>query len=361
MKTDSEFACDMVKVTRVEKHPNADRLELVHFTFDGEHEYPGAVVCGKGDFSPAESVVYISPDSTVPLSHPKFAFLTARLDAKGKARYRIRSARIRGVYSPGLIVAADRPEELGFSFAEELDVKPYETAQEVERHSTSVHFKAGYKLTCPYPVYSVDSLKKVPWLFEEGERVSVTEKIHGTNFRFGTDNGRFFYGSHRMVLSDTRGLFRRIWDFFMGRRIYLPGGVNVWKKAVEQYELEEVCRNWDGLIFYGELFGPGVQDLNYSQAGLSLRIFDIWSTTDGRYLTVSERNLVISSCQLWTPISKPVPKLYEGPYSFDMIRRLAEEQSVFGGIREGVVVESLEGQRRKGKWVSEQYHLRSTK
>lgn len=356
MANDSEFTCDVVEVTRVEKHPGADRLELVYFTLDGENEYPHGLISSKGDFLPGMPAVYISPDSSVPLTG-RFEFLKKRLDAPGKDRYRIRSARIRGVYSPGLLMPILDKCKLGQSLAKEWDVKPYDAPPEIEVCHGVKPVKKYRPLPDPHPVYSVDSLKKVR-LFEEGQAVVVTEKLHGMNFRFGSVDGKFFYGTHRTAQTDSRGRFRRVWDFLMGRHFNKPlKAPNIYSRTVEKYELEEVCSNLaDGYIFYGEIFGRGAQDLTYGLSSLELRIFDVWKVSGQRWLSWDERFALLPRMAAFG--MRHVPLLYVGPYSLDLVKRLAEQESSLSGIREGVVVESQTGARKKGKWVSEQYHMR---
>lgn len=108
MSNDSEFICSVVLVTATELHPGADKLELVTISLDGENQYPSKIVNSKGGLKPGDTAVYIGPDSVVPLGDTTapspFAFLRDRLDAQGKTHYRIRSARIRGIYSAGLLI-----------------------------------------------------------------------------------------------------------------------------------------------------------------------------------------------------------------------------------------------------------------
>jgi RNA ligase (TIGR02306 family) len=372
MADDSEFMCCVVRVADVCPHPGADRLELASFTVDGKTTFPYQLVVGRNEFEVGDYGVYISPDSVVPISGP-FAFLSSRLDAKGKERYRIRSAKLRGVFSPGLLVPAgpgvgDR--DLGKDVSEQLGVAKWEPVENGIDGDELTLNPSGKKLLPPidpYPIYSVTALKKCSWLFEEGEDVVVTEKIHGTNFRFGYGGrDKFYYGTHRTPLVDVRSWWQKLADWTKGKRRRInhrPGFGNPWSEAVEKFELEDVCRFYPDFVFYGELFGTTstgrkIQDLTYGVGGLGLMIFDIWHAGEQRWLAAAERYGDVKTCLNKLGLAY-VATLHRGPYSADLIKRLAEEDSVYGGIREGVIIESTAGLRRKAKWVSERYHLRA--
>jgi RNA ligase (TIGR02306 family) len=249
--------------------------------------------------------------------------------------------------SGDLSCGADVSEALGVT---NYDAEPQSTRAHGDGKLSSVRAKDIY------PVYGVSSLKKCPYLFREGEQVVITEKIHGTNFRFGYGGKRrFYYGTHRTNLQDCRSWFTRLRDFLLRRSVVNsnPGFGNPWSRAVEQYDLESKCKDAREYIFYGEIFGPGIQaGFDYSFTEPDIRIFDVYNPKTGEWLDYYERYGLVCSIGLL-----PVPSLYSGEFSLQRVKQLAEEASWFdGGLREGVVVESL-AEQKKGKWVSEAYHL----
>lgn len=362
MSTDSEFICDVVQITAIEPHPGADQLDLVTISLDGKTPFPSKIVNAKGGLTVGEYAVYVGPDSIVPLTETgPFAFLRERLDAKGKSHYRVRSVRIRGVYSPGLLIRLPCVALLGDSLAGALEVTNYAPTE----HSSGITTSVGVqKLRAKdlYPVYSVTSLKKCPYTFTDGDIVCITEKIHGTNFRFGYGGKRrFYYGTHRTNLSDNRGMFTRLWHWLRRRGSWVnnnPYHGNVWADIVTTHNLVKECKDAREYIFYGEIYGSGIQkNFDYNRSRPDFAIFDVYDPNTKMYLTRSQRDSICAS--LGFPI---VPELYVGEYSFDKVKELAEKDSTFGGIREGVVVESLSRPRAvsaqdKAKWVSEKYHL----
>jgi len=96
---DREYAIDpnivVVKIIRLEQHPNADRLRLATVT-DGETEV--RVVCGAPNISEGDVVPYSPPGANV-------------YDENGKL-FTLSVAKIRGVESPGML---NSPRELGVS------------------------------------------------------------------------------------------------------------------------------------------------------------------------------------------------------------------------------------------------------
>jgi len=352
-KTDTEFTAEIVRLTQILAHPNADKLEIARFELKGIGETTYEVVVGKGEFRPGDLAAYFSVDCILPVTHQSFSFLTSRLDCQGKTHYRLRAARLRGAFSQGLLVPAPSGSEWGAPVAEQYGVTYHQTAI-AETGPTAPTAKPRPQ---PFPVYGVDSLKKVPRLFEEGERVVATEKIHGTNFRFGWVRRRFLgipigwkfvVGSHRVIKGDrAKGFY----------------GEDIWVQAADRMKLAEKTRDYRGYTFYGELYGytysgQKIQDLTYGrkpEEGPGLAVFDV-RTPKGEWMPYDARLWALADCELeWVPTvavgangTEVHPEALSNGPSF-----LSPKQ-----IREGVVIESLEGPRRKAKYVGEGYLMR---
>ncbi len=95
------------KVTRVEKHPNADRLRVIALT-DGQREiYP--VVCGAMNFD---------VNAIVPLALPG-ANIPKNIHSEEHESFTLGTAKIRGVESHGMICA-----EFELGLTDEIGDKP---------------------------------------------------------------------------------------------------------------------------------------------------------------------------------------------------------------------------------------------
>jgi RNA ligase (TIGR02306 family) len=375
MSTDTEHICEVVRVTGTSPHPGADRLELATFeTKDGPSAYQ--VITGKGNLKPGDLAVYIGVDCVVPKGNAAFDFLFERLDGKGKDKFRVKAARIRGMYSEGLLMPPD-------DFGKSLSVWPGAFGHDCGEALGITYYVAPVKGTAfpvagvpgtpkdaswggVFPVYTVDSLRKVPFLFEQDETVVFTEKIHGTNFRAGYVKGKFLLGSHRTIKTDVRPWWRKLWARIRGETAKGEGyyGEDLWAAAAKEYSLEEKLRGFaPGVVVYGEIFGltkggAKVQDLTYGGPTLGLRLFDAYDTKAKEWLSFDR--LVTLCGVLGVPM---VPVLLTGRYSLDITKQVAEGVTHVGldtkQIREGVVVRCLEGgPKRRGKWVSEAYHMR---
>lgn len=322
----SAFAVPVVRLGPVIRHPNADTLSLT--------EVRGCpVVLRTGSFTEGDLAVYVPVDAVVDTTVPALAFLAV----EGKASVRIRAKRLRGVFSMGLLVAPPDGAAEGDDLAELLRIAKWEEPEPVSM--------AGEQAKAPallVPTYELEAWRHYgPTLFDAGEEVVVTEKLHGTNARFVIDAaGNLHVGSHRTWM--------------------LVDGTTVWARVAEQYGLREKLGRHACLVFFGEVYGSGVQDMTYGHAGgrLSLAFFDVFDPRTGDYLSHAAAEALLDGLALPT-----VPVLYRGPLDVAMLTRLAEEDSVFGGIREGVVVRPVVERvsmavRCTLKVVSERYLLR---
>lgn len=380
MGSDTEFACEVVKITCVEKHPGADRLELAKFSMLGSGFAAYTVVVGIGEFKPGDLAIYLSVDCEVPHAMAPWLAGKAKLH---NGKYRLRAARLRGVYSEGLLIPLSADQ--AFAYGQQVDKLFGVTYYNPEVNNKNQGPTAPGTATGPktaskrkraieqlVPEYSVESLRKVPWLFRTDEPVIVTEKIHGTNFRFGwVKVGRSYewmVGSHRTIKSEHRSWFEKLRDWL--RRTGKPRGYypsDLWSEVAVGESLAARCADFKGFVFYGEIYGtmdndahtPIQKGFDYNNTVLGVRLFDLYDTESASQLDrwQSYHSLLEAAAKIELPT---VPEVWRGPYNLEVIKQLSSGKTIAGlgaHIREGVVVESLIGPRRKGKWVSEEYRL----
>ena len=159
----SEFEVKTYPVT-IEKHPDADRLELACIG-----DYYSIVL--KGQFQTGDICAYIPEASVVPAS------LIAKMGLEGKlagpAHNRVKAIKLRGILSQGLVYPMpDHPQ--GMDVADILGITKWEPPIPTNM-SGQVEHRLGHTLKFP-----VENIKKYPEMFQEGEDVIITEKIHGT-------------------------------------------------------------------------------------------------------------------------------------------------------------------------------------
>lgn len=155
-------------------------------------------------------------------------------------------------------------------------------------------------------------------LFQEGEQVFITEKLHGSLARCSCIDGRLYCGS------------RTEWK--------RPDDRNLWWRALANTpSLEAFCRAHPGYVVYGEVYGD-VQSFRYGckKGQVRFAAFDLLTPDDRQWVAGGEFRQIVGDADV--PL---VPLLYVGPYSFDKACELAEGPSLIvgaGHIREGCVV-----------------------
>ncbi|MFF5937532.1 RNA ligase (ATP) [Streptomyces sp. NPDC012508] len=310
----------------VHAHPNADALELAQV---GLYR----AVVAKGAYRSGDVAVYIPEQAVLPTALVDELGLTGRL--AGKASDRVKAVRLRGELSQGIVC---RPKALadvdlaaaaaeGTDFADLLGITkwvppiPPTMSGDVEVAPDLL------------PWVDIENLQRYPDIFEPGEPVVLTEKLHGTAclVTYSAEDGRVQvsskgFGAKGLALQeDPRNLY---W-----RAVHGHGVPAVAARLAARLGARRV-----GL--FAEVYGAGVQDLGYGanargeQVGYA--VFDVSAEIDGqvRWLDPAE---VLEPGELTL-----VPRLYAGPYDLDVVVGLASGRETVSGrelhLREGVVI-----------------------
>ena len=181
------------------------------------------------------------------------------------------------------------------------------------------------------PIYDVENFKHYQDVFVPaydtpegtvpGERVVVTEKIHGSNgrFLFQPDllgGGRMYAGS------------RKLWK--------KAGSTNIWRKILETNpDIMRWCVANPNYTLYGEAVPTqGGFEYGHKKEEPHLYVFDI-RTPDGHWVTYTDARQMTGGYDIeWAPL------LYHGPYDLEKILPLVDGKTKTGAnhIREGVVI-----------------------
>lgn len=393
----TEFTNQVVRVGKIEKHPNADTLGVVK-VFDSYD-----CVVKLGSVNEGDLVGYICLQADLDTSLPEFSFLLPKSRANG--RYRLRAMKIRSVFSQGLLVPLPAGCKLkeGDSIDELFRIEKYLPPSEREKPKTyhSAHKKARISDTWPQekqywyqallsislsnillgflkfpiwmsivlpviivpaityarikylrynsrkpsiPYFDLHALNRLPLdVFTEGEEVSVSEKLHGSWSGFIWTGNKFFMKSRTVFRGTGQRPDTTQWGFSFD---------DVWKLVAVKYRLEEKLKNHPMMCVMGEIIGPKIQkgfDYGYVNAGTSDAIvptanqygfaaFDVLNVATRKYLDTDE---FLSFCkQLDIPT---VPVVYRGPWN-EKLKELCEGKSTYPGakhIREGIVIRPL--------------------
>ncbi|MEK7276299.1 MAG: RNA ligase (ATP) [Chloroflexota bacterium] len=322
-------------IEKVSPHPNADRLEIAQIL-------GWQVVVPKGQHFAGQKVVYFPPDSVLP-SEVSDRFGVTQYLSKG----RVRCARLRGEPSFGFAVLPDNPDwEVGENVAAHYGAVKYEPPLRPGAGDAEQSHPLFVRYT------DVENLRNFPDVFQPGEAVIVTEKIHGTNGRIGIVEGEWMAGS--MAVRRKRPA-----DEEMRRSTYWFPHTLPEVRAL----MEHAAESHRQTILYGEIYGSSIQSFHY---GLKNRIgfaaFDL--LVDGHYLDWPDFAALCSRFGVPT-----VPALYDGPYSLDAVRQHAAGQTTLDDthIREGIVVKPARERTdpRLGrvalKYLSDEYLLDTKK
>ncbi|MFE0649556.1 RNA ligase (ATP) [Streptomyces sp. NPDC059534] len=314
------------EVLTVHPHPNADALELAQV---GLYR----AVVAKGAYRTGEAAVYIPEQAVLPAPLVDELGLTGRL--AGSNADRVKAVRLRGELSQGIVCrpGALAGVDLGRAAADGTDFA--ETLGIVKWVPPIPPTMSGDVEIAPdlLPWVDIENLQRYPDLFEPGEPVVLTEKLHGTAclLTYGAGDGRVQvsskgFGAKGLALQeDPRNLY---W-----RAVHGHGLADVAARLAERLGARRV-----GL--FGEVYGAGVQDLAYGADARSetvgYALFDVSAEIDGqvRWLDPAE---------VLEPGEVPVvPRLYSGPYDLDTVLAYASGRETVSGrethLREGVVI-----------------------
>lgn len=372
----------VVRIAEIKPHPNADRLELIPIL-------GYQVVSGKGQFKIGDLAVYITPDSVVP-EESVYKFLWEK-DGGGNVRppfdgpvpekyRRVTVKKLRKEYSEGLLLPladvglpAGTPE--GDDVAEKLGVTHWNPPEPDEVQSGRsvkqskiwprslkgwmyfLSYWLSFGLCDPWgdlgganekapentpPIYDVENFKNFSDIFQPGEEVWITEKIHGSNFRAVFIGGKFYVGS------------RKLWK--------KAKSSNIWRRAAEKNpDIERWCRDNPGRVLYGEVV-PTQKGFDYgATAGEPLVfMFDV-RKTDGTWFPKPEGDSMLDGYDI-----DSVPLLYRAQFHSDVVR-YADGEAQTGGkhIREGCVICTVPDRythagRAQLKVISQAYYEKST-
>lgn len=354
----------VVVIDEIIPHPNADRLEIARIS-------GWECVVTKGRFHKGQMCVYVPVDSILPWELEQKIFPPGSKIKLNKSR--IKSIKIRGYLSQGLLLT---PEELnlqnyfeGQDLMEELGIKKYEPLissipVQLQPKTAKRHKNKNF--------HEYTDLQNFKWynrMFQPGEMVVVTEKLHGTNFRAGwVKRDKINWFTRILIWLKLASEYQFCWG---SRRVQIQGKLfykgyyseDVYTKMVKQYNLKKIIPK--GYVIYGEIVGDKIQK-NYTYGcgpgEHQLYVFDVMK--DGKYIDFYEFD-VFTAFYL-EPNLTSVPVLYYGPWYKDLEVYYRDGDSYIGNqkVREGIVIKpTIETEcsigRKILKCISPAYYLKN--
>lgn len=273
---------------------------------------------------------------------------------------RVRTIRLKGAISECIFIPLPSPcpYNEGKDMMKEFNIFKYEPPVRIfldkggrkHKYKDNPHFHVYYK----FP-----NQKNVPNMFKDGDNVVISRKLHGTNARYGWvkktkislwDKVRMWFGKQYLDK-----------EFVVGSHNVQKGSdsngfydTNVWQEVADKYKVKE--KLWDivkdmdkdefgdGVIIYGEIYGPGIQgsQYHYNQKQHELALFDI--EINNKYL--GHDAFMCISHMLNLPV---VEILHDGPWTKEVQDSFVLNQFIEGTKtpHEGVVVKCVTGDRHR--------------
>lgn len=361
----STFEVKVIRINEVYDHPNADRLSIVKI---GGYNCISAKVEVNGELThryvPGDLAVYIPEGAVLPewlLKHLGFWNEDANKGTlNGSNGDRIKAVKLRGILSEGVLFGpvktagadkylhtpglpvGDEEEDNGYiivnegdELAEELGIVKYEPPVPIHM-SGQIYGLHGKTIK-----YDIENYKKYPDVFQDGEEVIASEKLHGTFCGIGywpnLNNYELSpreFGGNFFVFSKGLGAQGLVFKNNEANKnnIY----VRTLNRLLANTNLSSLGNKTHPVFVLGEIFGPGIQDLHYGQKEPTFRVFDI--STDYQFLNDVELGAWVEELGLTR-----VPVMYRGPFSTEKMEELKEGKSTFDNkqIREGIVIKPV--------------------
>jgi len=401
----SDFKCEVVKIDAVDHHPNADRLSIVKIggfdcisakLEDGSHRYQAG-----------DHVVYIPEAALLPewLLQKMGFWKDGKGTLSGSKGNRVKAIRLRGVFSQGILypvhesmtgngqkmvanceneIPCSYPVSLGDNVAEYLNITKYEPEIPVQMRGQLGNL-FGYTKS-----YDIENFQKYNKVFSDDVEVVMTEKLHGTLCQIGIISDLPREQAEKSFLNNDVSPINNYGNsavaYVTSKGLAKQGLVqkNVDSNKDNLY-VKTFCRFYEPLILHkiadymfessknfrlyilGEIYGAGVQDLNYGLKTQEFRVFDVYvkdlDIGTERYLSWTE---LVLFCQRFG--LDQVKALYVGKFSKDIADslRTGNTETGEGHIREGIVIKptieqdyrGLPDNRLQVKYINPDYLLR---
>jgi RNA ligase (TIGR02306 family) len=296
------------------------------------------VVIRKGEYKVGDTAVYFEIDSWVP--HELAPFLSSGKEPReynGVKGERLRTVKLRGQVSQGLLLPLDclgsisNDASVGEDVSHILNIQKWEPPIPAQLQGT---MKGNF----PHFIPKTDqercqNLRKDIFETYKDNTYEVTTKLDGSSTTIYIKDGEVGVCSRNIDLKETEG--NSFWKAAREQNIIEPI-VELSKEKGEEYAIQ------------GELIGEGIQGNPEKLQGQRFYLFDIYSITEGRYMTPFERYAVLDQLKRagadieHVPIIEPCFELTKNFSTIDELLEFAEGPSLNPQTkREGLVFKSF--------------------
>lgn len=320
----------VVKIDDVIKHPDADTLDIC--TIGG-----WKCVTRLGEFKKDDLVVYVAIDSWVPTEIAPFLSKGKEpREYEGIKGERLRTAKLRGVVSQGLILpfniimsnvereCSSVDWNLGDDVSEILNIKKYEPPLSAALCGLARgNFPSWGRKTDQERCQNI--VREIQKAYDDDVRFEVSVKLDGSSMSIGHNDGELVVCSRNLSLKlDQEG----------NSFVDMAKKLDIFDKIT-----------YRNMMISGELIGSGINGNHEQINHHEYHVFDIWDVDKQCYLPSEERLKIVDLLGL-----EHVPILYQSVTlrqleldTIDKILKYAEGASLYVEDREGIVFKSIDG------------------
>jgi len=341
------------KIESVSDIPDSDRLSVATMVGKGWQ-----VVVGRNEFKPGDTVCYLEIDSFLPADDSRFDFLRDKCLRVLKAvdgteldrGLRIKTVKLRGVLSQGLVFGLDKfPELAGCSLGDDvtdrLHVRHFDEvcelyADKMVRNKLSADAYCKFPIEIPKTDATRIQCETNRFERDRGRLFEVSVKADGTSITMAYvpsvhSDRPFIVCTHNNDIkpecSDERKSVPMPWKFAYS--------LEVERKLKEHYDL-----TGKELALQGELVGIGIQKNRNKLKDNDWLIFRIWNVTDQKFMEPAERREFCKKNGFHhVEIVSESMDVFNMFHTTEEILKFAEGKTAAGNEREGLVFKSCDG------------------
>jgi RNA ligase (TIGR02306 family) len=302
------------KVKSISAIADSDFLELAHVM-------GWQCVVKKGEFKAGDMGVYYEVDSFLPLDD-RYEFLRStsyRENANNGMGFRIRTVKMRGQLSQGLLLPLEKFPELegcgeGADVTDKLNVKKW-YIPETAAAGGAIIGDRPYGIPASDEIRIQSALELLDQL--KGKPYYITTKMDGTSGIVYYIDGKIGCCSRNKEIKDEE------------TALY-------WAPVYTYGLKEKLASLGKNLVLTGEICGPGIQKNKLRLAALEWYIFDVKDWDAGKYLPYDE---AVKLCaELRVPIVPLEERGEQFDYSLETLLEKAKGKYPSGLDKEGIVV-----------------------
>lgn len=229
------------------------------------------VVVKKSEFKAGDLAVYLEIDSWVPTELAPFLSKgSPPREYNGVKGERLRTVKLRGTTSQGLLIPAMGTFPEGTDMTEALGIQKWEAPVPAQlAGDVEGPFPSEVPKTDQERIQNLTETFR-EWQGNDAFTWEITEKLDGSSMTV-------------FVNGDNEGVCSRNWA------LKETAGNSLWRVARSEQLIEKIRNTGRNLALQGEIIGEGIQGNRYNVRGQEFHLFDIYDIDRGEYMSPFER------------------------------------------------------------------------